>query len=202
MARARPEPRVAYGCLIAFALVLLFLHAADRRDPRTHFVSEYALENPTLLAVGFAAAAGAGLASALLLARVVGTRSAQLAATLLLVFAAGMILLAVFPAERGAPATGTGARMHGLAADTASLSLLFAVVLGWAGISARTLLPLGVGLTVAITLPRVLAPGWPGLHQRAHWAALFVALVLLIAAANRLPQKATRRAPRGLASDP
>lgn len=187
MAPSRAEARIAYGCLIAFALVLLFLHAADRRDPRTHFVSEYALHHPALLALGFAAAAGAGLATAVLLARVVGTRSARLAAALLLVFATGMTLLAAFPTARGAPTNATAGRVHGGAADVASLSLVLALILGWAGVSVRALLPLGAGVAAAMTLPRLLAPGWPGLSQRIHWSALFVALVFLIAATNRLP---------------
>jgi hypothetical protein len=148
-----------------------------------------------VLAVGFAAAAGAGLATAVLLARVVGTSSAQLAAALLLVFATGMILLAVFPTERRAPTIGTGGRVHNGAADVASVSLLLAVILGWAGLSVRALLPVSVGLAGAMTLPRLLAPGWPGLHQRVHWTALFVALVLLIAATNRLSRSAANRTP-------
>lgn len=185
MAISAKDARIAYGCLLVFALVLAFLHVVDRRDPRTHFVSEYALGHPGVLALGFGAAAGGGLATAVLLHRAVGTRSARLAAVLLLVFALGMMLLAVFRTERGARAVTTGARVHGGAADVASLSLFLSLFFGWWAISARALPPLGVAVLAAVALPRLLVPDWPGLHQRVHWATLFLALVLLVAATSR-----------------
>ena len=179
--------------------MILLLHAVDRRDPRFHYVSEYALAHPVALGAGFAAAAAAGGAVAVILWR----RRAELApaaSVLLLVFALGMILLALFPTDHaGRAATSTtGGRVHNAAADLASLSLLSALMLAWASASVRAMLAFAGAVVAAATLPRLVAPEWFGVHQRIHWGTLFVGLLLLVRAVGRpSPRAPAERAGAG-----
>lgn len=180
-------PRAAYGCLALFLTLVAALHVLDRRDPRVHFVSEYALTYPLLLGVGLAAAACGGIAAAVLLWREVGTSWARAAAALLVPYAVGMVALALFPTDPLAGATKTAAgRAHNAAADVASVALLFALGLAWWSVSTRAMTAFIAAVVAANALPRLVASEWPGLHQRISWGTLFAGLIVLVGAARRL----------------
>lgn len=186
LARLRPLLR-AEGALWAFAALVAALHGLDRRDPRRHFVSEYAFTHPVLLGAAFVLLGAAGAGAARRLWRRGGWR-ARPAALLVAVFAAGILVLSVAATDHvgRAPATSSLGRLHDDASRFGFLALWLGLALGLAATVRRrwlaALVALGVlaGIFLAVALPSALAPDLIGIQQRAFVGAQLVGLLVLL----------------------
>lgn len=179
--RAAAVARVGVG---GFLAVIALLHVLDRRDPRLHLVSEYALERPWLLGAGFMALAAGGAGMSAALWRRAPTLRGRAGAAWFGVLALAAVLLGLYATdhEGTVPATTPGGRIHDGAAGLLLLSLLGGHLLAWSalgpGATRRVLLLLGV-LLLALLAPRALAPGWIGVHQRLLLGTLIIGLLPL-----------------------
>lgn len=181
--------------LVAFLGVAAGLHVIDRRDARFHLVSEYALERPLALGLGFAALATSGLALGAALWRAVPTLAGRAAAVVFVLFAVAAALLGIHATdhEGTAPATTPGGRIHDAAAGLTLLTLLVGHLLAWSALAPRRVPALILAIAVAAVVPRLLAPAWIGVHQRALIGALVVGLLPLVHALRTRVAKAPER---------
>ena len=168
----------------SFLAVIALLHLLDRRDPRLHLVSEYALSRPWLLGAGFLALAAGGLGFSAALWRLAPTLRGRAGAACFVVLALAAALLGLYATdhEGTVPATTPGGRIHDAAAGLLLLSLLGGHLAGWSalgpGALRRVLVLVGI-LVLALVAPRVLAPSWIGVHQRLLLGTLIVGLLPL-----------------------
>jgi len=194
-------PAVARLGVGSFLAVIALLHLLDRRDPRLHLVSEYALSRPWLLGAGFMALAvgGAGLSAALW--RLTPTLRGRAGAACFGVLALAAVLLGLYATdhEGTVPATTPGGRIHDAAAGLLLLSLLLGHMLAWSalgpGAARRVLALLGIVL-VALLAPRTLAPSWIGVHQRLLLGTLILGLLVLAARLRRRADEAAAATPQ------
>lgn len=170
--------------------LLALLHVLDRRDPRFHFISEYAFRHPLLTGLVFTAFGGAGLAFAPALRRARRTWRTLACGALLVVFAAGMVVLALFATDHEGvgPATTRAGRIHDAASGVVLLALFGAMALAWSSVSARgrraVLIVVGA-VTAAAVLPVLVRPTWVGVHQRILFGSLIVTFLVLARALRR-----------------
>ena len=170
----------------SFLAVIALLHLLDRRDPRLHLVSEYALSRPWLLGAGFLALAAGGLGFSAALWRLAPTLRGRAGAACFVVLALAAALLGLYATdhEGTVPATTPGGRIHDAAAGLLLLSLLAGHVLAWSALdpgAARRVLLLLALLALAAVAPPLLAPAWIGVHQRLLTGTLIVGLLVLAA---------------------
>lgn len=171
--------------VLAFLSVAAVLHALDRRDPRLHLVSEYALERPWELGAGFAALAVGGLGLAAGIWRAVPSLAGRAAAVAFFLFAVAAALLGLYATdhEGTVPATTPGGRVHDAAAGLTFLTLLIGHLLAWSALgpgALRRVLALLAVVSAAAVAPRLLAPASIGLHQRALIGTLILGLLPLV----------------------
>lgn len=192
-ARLRPLATPQNG-LLAFAAIVALLHGLDRRDPRTHYVSEYAFTHPVLLGAAFLLLAGAGAGVALALWRRGGWR-ARPAAVLVGVFALAVVVLAVAATDhegRGTASTTLG-RVHDGASRWGFLALWLGLALGLAALPRRKLLAALVlpgvlaAIFLAVAVPAALQPDWIGVQQRSFVGVQLLGLLLLARRLRRTP---------------
>ena len=196
-AAGRPLDLARAG-IVVFGVVVAALHLLDRRDPRLHLVSEYALERPLVLGAGLTALSVGGGALAVGVWRALPTPAGRAAAIAfgLLTFSAA--LLAAYPTdhEGTVPATTPGGRIHDLAAGLTLLSLLLGHLLAWSASgpgAARRVIALVALVILAAVVPPLLAPTWIGIHQRALTGTLVAGLLVL---ATNLRASATQEEAR------
>ena len=164
--------------------MLALLHVLDRRDPRFHFVSEYAFSHPLLMGLVFTTFGGAGLAFVPALRRARPGWRSSACGVLLVIFAAGMVLLALFPTDHEGvgPATTSAGRIHDGASGVVLLALFGAMVLAWSAASphrGRALVIVVAAVTAAAVVPVLIRPTWVGVHQRVLFGSLVVTFLVL-----------------------